>query len=196
MKRVILVRHGQTENNVNKIIQDGSDMLNDLGIDQARKVGKKLSEEDIDVIYSSDFPRAMDTAKEIGKFHDVDLIVEEGFREQELGCYCGKSGEEYGEVVDGLDESWADFAPEGGESVKAVQERVVKAFDKIAAENDGKNVLIVSHGGSLFSLMHHIYDEPLNKDSEYWHSNAGVTYLEKDGDKWKVVKYDDVGHLE
>ena len=55
MKRVILVRHGQTEENIKQIIQGHNHgTLSDLGREQAMKVGEKLKDEDIGAIYSSD----------------------------------------------------------------------------------------------------------------------------------------------
>ena len=195
--KVILVRHGQTEENMKRIMQGvGTGTLSDLGREQARKVAEKLKDEKIDVIYSSDLKRAINTAKEIQKFHNVDLISEEGLREQNLGCYEGGPIDDYREDVRGLGDSWSDFKPEGGESKKELLARVAEVFERITEENEDKNIVFVSHGGSLFSLMHHIKCETMNEHSEYWHSNTGVTYLEKEGDKWNIVKYNDTEHLE
>jgi len=196
MKKLILVRHGETEENKTNIVQGHKyGTLSDLGKEQAKKVAEKLKSEDIGAIYSSDLSRAMNTAKEIHKFHNVDLISDEGLRERNLGCFEGGSFDDYNKAASEFDNGWIDFCPEGGESKREVHARLSKVFDRIAAEND-RDVVLVSHGGALFCLMHHLNGEELGKDSDYWHGNTGVTYLEKDGDKWKVVKFNDMEHLE
>jgi len=196
--KIILVRHGETEENKAGIMQGtgvGVGMLSDLGRYQACNVAEKLKDENVDVIYSSDLPRAMNTAKKIHEFHDVDLVSEEGLREQNLGKYEGGSIDDYKKDVMGLGNKWIDFRPEGGETKKEFHDRVAAAFDRIIEVNEGKNIVLVGHGGSLFCLMHYLQGEPMNRESEYWHGNTGVTHLEKDGDKWKVVKFNDMEHL-
>jgi broad specificity phosphatase PhoE len=194
--KIILVRHGETESNKTKVIQGHlHGALSDLGKEQAKLVGEKLKDENLGAIYSSDLKRTMDTAKEIHKFHDVDLIPDKTLRERSFGCLEGKPSSDYKEIISELSDGWINFKPEGGESKREVHARVSGAFDRIAEKND-KDIVLVSHGGALFCLMHHLCDEPLKKDSEYWHSNTGVTYLEKDGDKWKIVKFNDTEHLE
>ena len=68
--RIILVRHGETEDNKKRIIQGHlPGKLSDKGIEQARKVANRLKNEKVDYIFSSDLDRAKSTAEEIAKFH-------------------------------------------------------------------------------------------------------------------------------
>lgn len=68
--RLIITRHGETEENTAGIIQGHlPGKLSDRGIAQAKKVALRLKNEKIDAIYSSDLARTSDTAKEIAKFH-------------------------------------------------------------------------------------------------------------------------------
>ncbi|GBE19836.1 glucosyl-3-phosphoglycerate phosphatase [archaeon BMS3Abin17] len=68
--KLILVRHGETEENKRReIMGQKQGTLSSLGIEQAKKVAQRLKDEKIDYIFSSDLARASDTAKEIHKFH-------------------------------------------------------------------------------------------------------------------------------
>src|SRR3989344_5231524 len=89
--RLILTRHGETIENKMGIIQGHlPGKLSKLGKEQAKKLAKRLKNEKIDFIYSSDLARAADTAKEIAKFHPI-IPVEfvEDLRERYLGSFQG-----------------------------------------------------------------------------------------------------------
>ncbi len=74
--KLILVRHGQTHENVAKIIQGQSQgRLTAQGREQAQKVGLRLKDEKISIAYVSDLERAKQTAKEILKYHSETPIV-------------------------------------------------------------------------------------------------------------------------
>ncbi|MBT3406222.1 histidine phosphatase family protein [Candidatus Woesearchaeota archaeon] len=91
--RLILTRHGQTEENVKRILQGHMPgKLTPLGIEQAKKLASRLKDENIDAIYSSDLARTADTTKEIAKFHpDVPVFYVAELREGDLGEYAGMS---------------------------------------------------------------------------------------------------------
>ena len=69
--RLILTRHGETEENVAGISQGQllPGKLTDKGIEQAKKLASRLKDEKVDAIYSSDLARSADTAKIIAKYH-------------------------------------------------------------------------------------------------------------------------------
>jgi len=73
--KLIITRHGETEENKNRIIQGHIDgTLSQLGLEQAKKLAERLKDEKIDLIFSSDLGRALNTAKEVAKFHkDIPL---------------------------------------------------------------------------------------------------------------------------
>lgn len=94
--KIILVRHGETIENKNRIIQgDMPGVLSELGVSQAKRIADRLKEEKIDYIYSSDLARSADTAKEIVKFHpDVPVEFIEELRERGMGDLKGKGAPE------------------------------------------------------------------------------------------------------
>ena len=100
--RIILARHGETDYNKNKKVQGHSDIpLNEEGIKQGKEAGKKITDYDIDVAYSSTLGRAFDTARymldnsnnEINKM--LDVIKDKRLIEKSYGDYEGISFAEY-----------------------------------------------------------------------------------------------------
>lgn len=96
--RLIITRHGETEENKQSIIQGHNPgKLSPEGIEQAKKVALRLKDETIDYIYSSDLARAADTAKEIAKFHtETPIKFTEELREIYLGSFQGKKRADMG----------------------------------------------------------------------------------------------------
>ena len=102
--RLILVRHGQTQWNLERRFQGGgSDIrLNELGHRQARCAGMALKTEKIDAVYSSPLSRARDTSREIARHHRLRVRVEPGFTEIDAGdLEVGRLSEEYGDEFAG-----------------------------------------------------------------------------------------------
>ena len=87
--RLIIVRHGQTDYNVKRIAQGQlNNPLNETGMEQARKVAKRLKDEKIDVVYCSDLKRTRMTAEEIMKHHpDVPVHYVKEIREMDMGIF-------------------------------------------------------------------------------------------------------------
>lgn len=196
--RVILVRHGETNSNKEKISQGWSDIpLSKEGIAQAKKVAERLKEEKIDLIISSDSSRASKTAEEINKFHNKEAIKTKLLREQGKGIYEGKPNAVIREKIESVGATFEEFVPEGGESLFMTRDRVVDFFNKMELEYFGKTVLIVSHGAPISLLCRHLNDD-WKGDSwkKYQHDNTGVTYLEKKGNKWEITKLNDTSHFE
>ncbi len=91
--KLITVRHGSSNANSSGVAAGWTDVeLDDEGLEQAKKVGERLKDEKIDVIYSSDLKRASKTAEGIIKHHDCELILDKRIREQNKGKYEGGPG--------------------------------------------------------------------------------------------------------
>ena len=84
--KIILVRHGQSLANEKSMSQGKKDewentSLTKKGKEQAEKVAKRLKNEYIGVIYSSDLKRAKETAEAINKFHNVKIKLDKRLRD-------------------------------------------------------------------------------------------------------------------
>jgi probable phosphoglycerate mutase len=172
--QLILVRHGETDWNAERIYQGWLDVpLNALGERQAQAAARALaarSDVRVRAVYASPLQRAWRTAEVIAAALGLPPRRLPGLRELHWGDASGKSFAE-------VDECWPDllerrrmlglaFETPGGESGWALRERVVAAIDEVierhrvdAAPDD--TVIVVAHGGSLgFALAHLRGDEP------------------------------------
>jgi len=152
-----IVRHGQTEANVKKIIHGWTDTpLNDAGINQAQAAGKALKDFRFDQAYSSDLQRANQTCQIILKeninssINAENVIKEKLLKERNFGVL---EGESYDIIPSIIEKNGEGFVPENGESGNSVQDRSrqflksIMKFDEICETNGKLSILIVSHGG-------------------------------------------------
>ncbi len=187
--KLIIVRHGETKENVAKIIQGQTyGNLTDVGIEQAKRVALYLKNENIDIAYVSDLERAKDTAKEILSNHQHTKVLEEqALRERAWGIWEGKKREERGRFLTEEGCSIYEYKPEGGESFFDVQKRIVAFYYKIINKHKKQTVLIVSHGGPLTALYLSIFQKDVKEYEKYHPQNTAITILEISEDKKHTV---------
>jgi broad specificity phosphatase PhoE len=142
--KLILTRHGETEENLAGIIQGHlPGKLSKNGISQAKKVALRLKDERIDYIYSSDLARAADTAKEIARYHpNVPIKYVKELRERNHGEFEGKKRSEVEYTYIDSHES----GPRGGESHKALFDRANAFLHEVLSKHIDDNILFVGHG--------------------------------------------------
>jgi alpha-ribazole phosphatase len=158
MTQLCLVRHGQTDWNLERRYQGQSDTpLNENGRAQAKALADQLKGQTFAAIYSSDLMRARETAKTIASEIGLPVQVEPRLREINQGEWEGVLVEEIKARYAGL---WsqrtidpASIRPPGGETVAEVAERVYAALDDIARRYPYENVLVVSHGLSIATAI-------------------------------------------
>jgi valyl-tRNA synthetase len=152
-----IVRHGQTELNLQRRVQGTMDSpLTSEGREQVKKTGKELAKHKIDLIISSDLGRAKETSEIISKETGADIVYDPALRERSYGPHEGKTYEEVDHVhhsIPGYSESL-----EGIEAYITVEERAWKAFQDYRKTHRAKNVVIVSHGGVIRTLKRRLYD--------------------------------------
>ena len=146
--RLYLVRHGESFANKEGIFQgQGDSGLTELGYMQARKVAKRLKDEDFDLIYSSDLRRARETAEEIAKFHSGKITFDERLRERSMGIWEGLLNSDVD--FNSLEGDVFEKKPPDGESRGEHSMRLREFVDLKEKEFKGKKILIVSHGGTV-----------------------------------------------
>jgi broad specificity phosphatase PhoE len=156
--KLILVRHGETVENVKGICQGQSHgTLSKKGISQAKKVAKALKNEKIDVAYSSDLRRAFNTAKEIMKYHkNVKLVPEKQLREKNQGVLTGKHHAFRQQYLIKKGVKHTDELNDCGEKWDEVKDRAINFYNKICKKYANETVLIVTHGGIIASILLHL----------------------------------------
>lgn len=183
MKKIYLIRHGETEWNVSRKIQGHKDIpLTDTGIKQANLIADRLMSEDIDIIYSSDLKRAYDTAKIIGGKIGLEPNPRKEFREINFGIWEGlyndKIGLEYGEEIYLWRKEPEKLKIEGGETLKEVQLRAMEELESVMNMNQDKNILIVSHGVTIKTMILGILDMNLFYFKNLTIDNVSLTIIE------------------
>ncbi|MFH1400547.1 MAG: histidine phosphatase family protein [Nanoarchaeota archaeon] len=199
--RIIFVRHGQTQWNIDGISQGQQhNPLNETGIRQAKALAKRLAKEHIDVIYSSDLNRTKMTTEQIAAFHpDAPVRYTKELREIAHGIYDGKPGAERAAIEKASGQPLHTFRPQDGESLQDVYHRAV-AFYKalIKAHHHGETILCVTHGGLLNMLMLYLHGDPLNDETILLRTfeNTSISVVEvSDDKKHKVTSINDYDHL-
>lgn len=145
--KIYSTRHGQTEYNRLDIILGTTDLpLNEAGLAQAQALAEEVEKlGDVDIIIASPLLRAQTTARAVAERCGLRIVTDERLREWDYGEFEGKS-----RYTEGFAETKLDFGVKmgkTGESVLQLAHRVYSALDDIIAEYNGRNVLIVSHGG-------------------------------------------------
>ncbi len=195
---MIIVEHAQSTANAARIIQGHLDSkLSDLGREQAKKVALRLKSEKIDLAYSSDLERAKDTAEEILKYHpDVRLVCLRELRERAKGAFEGEPKDEKYKEIEKLGLSYYEFDFEGGERSIELQRRIVDFYNIIISRYSDKNMLVVSHGETISSLLLHLYKEPFENNKKYVPKNGAITIIDvNDSGEHEVRLLNDLAHL-
>jgi len=188
MTCLILVRHGQTEANLNHFLQGQSDgALNDTGKQQAKKLAVNLKDMKIDRILSSDMRRARNTAAAIAGFHELAVEENKILREWNCGKLDGLPAEELHKALADSDLPLADFRPEDGETLREVRERAAAFLEEIEKDFEGLTVLVCSHGDFLRMLTSILQDIKFEEANNIRLKNASYSVFEKEGRHWKTV---------
>lgn len=137
MTTLYLVRHGETVDNVNHIMQGQTQgMLTDNGREQAREVAREMAGKRIDAFVSSDLRRAVDTCRIIAGPHGGDIVTTELLRERDWGSFTGRF------IPDLKDAVW----PDDIEPIDALKARAGMFIDFIRSRYPSATVLAVGHG--------------------------------------------------
>ena len=157
MLHLMLVRHGETEWNVQRRYQGQSDVpLSEIGNQQAESIAGRLAGQEIDAIYASDLKRAWQTAQVIAAQIGLDVISEPRLRELKFGILEGLTFEEAEEKYPEMITAWLDDfnnTPERAETIDMFNARIVSLLDDLKVKHDEQVVLLVGHGGSLSEIL-------------------------------------------
>ena len=199
--RIIAVRHGETAWNVDARIQGHLDVpLNGTGQWQARQLARALAHEPIAAIYASDLQRAHATAQAVADATGAPLVADPGLRERSFGALQGRT---FAQIEAELPEQalrWRkrdpDFAPEGGESLSVLRERIHTTTQRLAAQHVDGLVLLVAHGGVLDVLYRLATGQRLQAPRTWLLTNAAINRLLWTPQGLSLVGWADTQHLE
>jgi len=191
---LLLIRHGETDFNASRVVQFPHTPLGSNGLQQAERLGRRLTQHPLKLVVSSDYARARMTADRIASHTKVKVVESPLLRERNLGDLRGRSYESFGT----LDIFAQDYEPPGGESWAVFHARVDRAWDALltqAAELDG-DLAVVTHGLVLRSLIERRLEVARHViSSDLVVANTSVTFVDP-APPWRVAVLACVTHLD
>lgn len=194
MTELLFVRHGYSEGNKGHQFSGQKDFpLDEAGRRQALELADYLRRAyRIDAIYASDLSRAIDTVRPIADALSLPVQLMQALREVDVGLWEGVLREE---VARQYPESYAIYLNtpglvqfDGGESFADLRERALAAVQEIVSMNEGKTVVIATHGGVIRALRTLWEGIPLAQMGRIPHvPNASVTAVRYEGDTATLI---------
>ncbi|MUT65685.1 histidine phosphatase family protein [Paenibacillus sp. NEAU-GSW1] len=177
MTNVYLVRHAHSVYSADELNRP----LSERGQEDARKVTNLLASENMNVLISSPYKRAMQTIEGLTGIYGLDIILEDDFRERLLS---EKPVEDFDLAIAKV---WKDFsfAWEGGESSTDAQNRGFRALERVLYEYEGKNIAIGTHG-NIMALMMNVLDKRF--DFDFWKQLDMPDIYKLSFDKRKLIE--------
>jgi broad specificity phosphatase PhoE len=199
MTTIMLIRHGDTDWNVEEIFRGRVDVeLNEIGVKQAELLAKHLTDERIVAIYSSPLKRALKTAETIAKPHSIDATIAPELIDFDYGEWQGLSHDTVKEKYKALYDEWLNnphlVKMPKGESLDDVRERAFSLVEKVVAQHEG-TVALVSHrvvGKVVICAL-------LGLDnSHFWNirlDTCGVTTFVYEKNRFVLIQHNDTSFL-
>ena len=198
MARLILVRHGETDWNVDGRIQGHHDRpLNERGLAQAEMVGRYVRDHfDVQTTWSSDLSRCTQTAAGLG----ATVQPTETIREVNFGDWEGQRWEDINgsnpELAAQFSSRDPEVRPPGGESIRDVIARARRFVEEAAIFDADVDVAVVAHGGSLKCLLIVLLGLPESAFGRFHFSNCGVSVVGAGNGPATLMGFNHTSHLE
>ena len=199
MLEIILVRHGETEWNVEEVFRGRIDIeLNETGLKQAELLAKYLRDMKIDALYSSPLKRALKTAEAIASYHKLDVQIALGLIDFDYGEWQGLPHQEVRNRYRELYAKWLKYPHQvkmvTGERLDEVRKRAMGVVEGVIAKHEG-SVVLVSHRVVNKVLICAL----LGLDnSHFWNirqDTCGITNFTYEDERFILTKHNDTSYL-
>lgn len=209
MKRIYLVRHGETEGNLGGYWQGPEEPLNAKGLVQADLVAERIAGIDIDKAFVSSMYRTKQTAAATTKRTGIQFETSDLFREnKDPSSVCSTSSEnapidiiqEYRSQRENYAED-PDWRFEDEENPTDFFKRIQQAADFLETVS-ADNILVVSHGNFIRCFTSYMLSGRNYRGSDMYTIkkrlktvNTGITcFLLEDGE-WQLLTWNDHAHF-
>ncbi|GII83581.1 bifunctional RNase H/acid phosphatase [Sphaerisporangium siamense] len=199
---LLLLRHGETPFSIDRRFSGTGDPdLTPAGVAQAEAAAARLSRPPyaVEVIVSSPLRRARQTAEAVAARTGLTVAVDEGLREVDFGDWEGHTFTEIQRRWPGELAAWLDdpsVAPPGGESFDRAAIRVEEARERLLADYQGKNILVVSHVTPIKLLLSSALLAPLAALYRMHLDLASLSSIDYFTDGPQLVRaFNDTAHL-
>ena len=198
--RFCIVRHGETDWNVEKRIQGHTDVpLNATGRAQALAMSFNAAHHRFSAIYSSDLSRAVETARYVAEREGEDVRALQGLRERHYGIFQGLTASEAASRHPAAHALYLARDPDydfgTGESLRAFAARVRRALDWLARHHTGQTVLTVCHSGVLDVLYRQATGRCLEAPRDFEIPNCALNWFGLDAHGFHLERWADRHHL-
>jgi broad specificity phosphatase PhoE len=164
--KIIFIRHGSTIYTEQNRLYDADDYppINEKGKEETVKLAEwiKAKAVDVDLIYSSNAIRSIQSARILTKYLKKDFEIIDGLYERKPGPWGGLTfkqiEQKFPDMLCEYHKNPCTFWPEGGETTVDVKKRVGKIIDGIVENNLYKTIIIVTHSGVIQSAISHALD--------------------------------------
>lgn len=206
--KLILIRHGESEGNVQRKFSGFQDVnLTKKGIWQAERLAYRLKELPVDVVYCSDLKRARHTAEIVFGSRGIDIIPNSSLREMNFGIWEGYTFEEvmarYGngnEIKSWLRNIKEEINIPQGESLADLNNRVMTELNKILEEHKkadkDKTIGLVCHGGTIRVILCNALNMKLKYMWNIEQYSTALNIINYYDHKAFVTLINDTSHLE
>jgi probable phosphoglycerate mutase len=199
VEHVLLIRHGETDWNAQRRWQGLEPTpLNAQGMAQARALARYLQGCPIGAVYSSDQPRALQTAMELARILKLEPVTDARWREIDVGVFQGltaaEAEQQYPDVMGIWHSGDLDYALPGGESRRSLGQRAKAAWGELIANGAGSQVAVVTHGGTIRHLLRELFSD----EADYVNiaiPNTSVTTVSQVNGSWRVAQLAAIDHL-
>jgi 2,3-bisphosphoglycerate-dependent phosphoglycerate mutase len=202
--RLYLVRHGQSAGNAEgRFGGHGPTPLSELGQQQAALAAHSLAKEKINVIYSSDLLRAVQTAEPLAKLLNIEINPTVDFRERHVGVLEGLTFDEartqYPKDYFALVNREVAHIITSGESYRQLLDRTTETLNRILRKHRGERIVIFAHTGTICFLTLYLLGAIHRRTRNTpWlvTSNCGINRFEFRGrNNMRVLAINDTRHL-
>jgi len=195
-KRVLFIRHGQTDFNLEHRLQGALPVpLNECGRSQSRALAYHLKTDSIEALYTSPRSRALETAQIIAAVLGQEVCEDERLAEIAFGDFEGHTFAEVESLFPLAYRKWESgyrpYRVPGGESRLDVQRRMQAAWDDITGATNGETVAIVGHSSAMMILFASMFVRLPDKAMK----NTSITTLERFEDTWRISAFAELPHL-
>ena len=202
MVTVYIVRHCEALGNLARVFQGQTDYdITEKGAKQLECLAKRFENIHIDKVYASPLTRTQKTAKSVADPKGLPIVLDERLREIHFGDFENAPYDDFKNLYPEYGEKWLntpwEFETPNGEKMTEIYERIWEAFKDIIKENEGKAVLLASHGCAIRNLLCHAVFNDIKRLTDLpIGNNTAVTKLTVHNEmKVAVEYYSDISHL-
>jgi len=198
--RICIIRHGETEWNVEKRIQGHTDVpLNETGRAQALAMAFNAAHQRFHAVYSSDLVRAVETAQVLAQREDLAVTLLPQLRERHYGLFQGMTAAQGAALYPAAYAHYVardlNYDFETGESLRRFAERVADGIDWLVRHHRGQTIAAVSHGGVLDVVYRRATGRPLSTPRDFVIPNCALNWFHFDGQGWHLDAWADRHYL-